>query len=72
MISENFSLAQTMALLAKEVDLLAKELIDILAIEMDLFGKKLLDWENIGYYVLAKNNDLLPKTASALVKWQHE
>ena len=32
----------------------------------------LLDWENIGYYVLAKNNDLLPKTASALVKWQHE
>ena len=39
MISENFSLAQTMALLAKEVDLLAKELIDIFAIEMELFGK---------------------------------
>ena len=65
MISENDLLAQTMALLAKEVDLLAKELIDILAIDMDLFGKKLLDWENIGYYVLAKNNDLLPKTACA-------
>ena len=40
MISENDLLAQSMALLAKEVDLLAKELIDILAIEMDLFGKK--------------------------------
>jgi hypothetical protein len=45
MICENDLLAQTMALLAKEVDLV-------------------LDWENIGYYVLAKNNDLLPKTAT--------